>query len=1594
MTRINRIFARARFFLCIFLLTLNFAAQAADTDPNTIWPLCGRITENPPGGWVDTGGCPAVRAGDAAYSDEPLSSTFGPRPLASESNRYDFHRGVDIATPIGTPFFAISDGTVEIAGNHSSYSDPLVKLRHFRPGENSCSPNGCYHSYYLHIDSWVVSENDTVVKGQLLGYTGESASGFDHLHFEVRDAPSFDVFSAWSRDAIHPLSVVPYSAPNNTSIVFNNVDFAAPNAGIVDLTLTSNRFDLVSVNLELFDASHQLIAQTGNTPDANGYLVAPSSFDMEAWNFLYSHKDSTAFPWSSFGSGGVNECPYHADHGPSYSAAVHMDEQEPSNPLEGLFNGLHIRTQKYWPSDVDDYEVDLEFLALEGPAACVEATAVFASGDTAVSKWGSCDGGANLSPTAAMSWSCQGLACSFDGSPSSDPDGTVTTYDWDFGDSSNGSGINPGHSFPSAGSWQVNLVATDNEGASDNVTETVSVTVPMLVRGPYLQMQTDEGVTVRWRTDAATDSVVRYGASAANLSLSQTVSGSRTEHEVVLSGLGAGQQYWYSVGNSEAPIAGNATYHFHTAPTRGIAADTRIWVLGDSGTANSNARAVRDAYKAWASSDPADLVLMLGDNAYNDGTDAEYQAAVFETYPEILRQLPLWSTLGNHDGHTADSASQSGPYYDIFNLPANAEIGGLVSGTEAYYSFDYANIHFVTLDSYETDRSPGGAMMTWLLNDLAANTQPWVIAFWHHPPYTKGSHDSDTEGRLIDMRENALPILENWGVDLVMSGHSHSYERSYLLDGHYGSSLTLDPVANVLDPGDGSDVGDGAYEKPDIVAAARAGSVYAVAGSSGKVSNASLDHPAMYVSLASLGSMIVDVSGNRMDVVFLDAAGTVRDEFSIQKGPDTDPPLLTGASAEDASHVIVNFNEQLDQLEAESVSNYAISGLSTVSAVLMADGRSVRLTTSAMTSGSSYTLIVNNVQDLALNTIQPGSQVNFDFFETMTVSFQDGLKPTVSYDGTADAYIREVLATTAHGLETTLQVDGSEPSGSETDMSIVIVWDIGSIPANATVHAADIRLEVTNASNGSYTCYSLLRAWDQSQVTWNQAASGEPWGSPGADAASDRGSQPVCTVSAGSTGPLTVNLNADGLALVQNWVNNPALNHGIVIASPTTSDGADFHSSESSTALDRPMLSITYSVPVTPPNADPVANFIHSCTDLDCVFTDSSTDSDGSVTAWSWDFGDGNTSTSRHPSHSYASAGTYTVELTVTDDDSATDVFSDSVTASEPVTLVDNKAEADLPSAGTVSGTYLQTHEDDGATQSITERESGGKKNSRHSYLSHSWRFTVPSATTVTLIANAWSGGSTDGDSFNFEWSSDNNSFNYLFTVSSTSPSNVQSAAIPGSGTIYIRVTDTDQTPGNRSKDTVFVDQLIIRSDSVVPTDPPAPPLNLQAGSATSSSLDLTWQHDGTDEQSFDLQRKLSSTSTWTDLPSVGGGSTGHTDSGLNESTSYDYRIRARNAAGPSAWSNIATGLTSAAATIVLSADGYKVKGRQNVDLSWSGASSANVDIVRDGSIIATVPNGPFNYTDNIGAKGGATYVYSVCEAGTGSCSDDAVVVF
>jgi hypothetical protein len=403
---------------------------------------------------------------------------------------------------------------------------------------------------------------------------------------------------------------------------------------------------------------------------------------------------------------------------------------------------------------------------------------------------------------------------------------------------------------------------------------------------------------VRWRTDVKTDMRLEYATSLPALNSSPQAtepaarstsvrSGPTTEHQVTLSGLAPQTRYYYRVMERERVIAGGDAQHsFVTSPLGGDE-PVRIWVIGDSGISGRTTGedpgqgAVRDGFLKRYPLGSFHFLMMLGDNAYNTGSDDEYQRGVFDPYRTVLRSVVTWPTQGNHDYATR-------AYYPVFTLPTKGESGGLASGSEYFYSYEYGNVHFIVLNSEMRDASFRAAMVRWLRRDLAAHTKDWVVAYWHHPPYSKGHHDSDkestSEGRVIWMRTNILPILEEAGVDLVLSGHSHSYERSKFMNGHYGLSTTLSDREIVV-AGDGHDDEGRPYTKPQLNPQPHSGTVYVVAGNSGEVTVSVLNHPAMVVSLHKLGSMHIEFDANELYAQMIGADGSTEDYFTIRKDP-------------------------------------------------------------------------------------------------------------------------------------------------------------------------------------------------------------------------------------------------------------------------------------------------------------------------------------------------------------------------------------------------------------------------------------------------------------------------------------------------------------------------------------------------------------------------------------------------------------------------------------------------------------------------------------------------------------------------------------
>lgn len=473
-----------------------------------------------------------------------------------------------------------------------------------------------------------------------------------------------------------------------------------------------------------------------------------------------------------------------------------------------------------------------------------------------------------------------------------------------------------------------------------------------LVRQPYLQVGTSESMTIRWRTSIAMNSRVWYGASPNQMDLQAGSEADVTDHEIKLAGLQPNTKYYYAIGASDKTLQVGSENFFITSPLVGSQKKTRIWATGDCGNGSTNQRNVRDQYLNYLSeqSGHTDVWLLLGDNAYTSGADWEYQERFFDIYEEkIAKNTVLWPSPGNHDYNNGSTHERDVPYYDIFTMPRQGEAGGEPSNTEGYYSYDYANIHFISLDSHGYDYVEGssynlddvdGPQVQWLIRDLEANTQKWTIVYWHHPPYSKGGHDSDEEGNLRKLRERLLPVLESYNVDLVLCGHSHSYERSKLLKGHTGMERDFDPSVHNLSNSSGKNDGS-TNSAPYIKSATNGyeGTVYVVAGSAGAMKPGvspgdddygdGFPHNALPFGNDEIGgSFVIEVEGDRLDAKWLCSDGVIRDKFTMFK--------YGNGSTSSAKTRTMAANEPVDQQmgeESETIDIYPnpFSGETTLS---------------------------------------------------------------------------------------------------------------------------------------------------------------------------------------------------------------------------------------------------------------------------------------------------------------------------------------------------------------------------------------------------------------------------------------------------------------------------------------------------------------------------------------------------------------------------------------------------------------------------------------------------------------------------------------
>lgn len=291
-----------------------------------------------------------------------------------------------------------------------------------------------------------------------------------------------------------------------------------------------------------------------------------------------------------------------------------------------------------------------------------------------------------------------------------------------------------------------------------------------IAKGPYPMLPTTHSVTVCWVSDDETSGgVVRYAAGPSSNPAKGGVAaetGPKTRyHRVVIDHLKPYTRYTYQVTESATT---SATAFFLTAAPP--AQPFRFIAYGDCRTQPEKHAAVLKRMMAFR----PDFVLQTGDLVAN-GTNEAHWDIFWKTAQPLMRSTAYYPALGNHE-------QEGAPYFRYF--PVAAE-----------YSFDYGNAHFVALDSNRPE-SEWPAQEKWLQADLAAHqAATWRIVYFHHTMYTCVDLP-DRREQAKTLRARLEPILQAGGVQLVVSGHDHNYQRhvppsgiTYVVTGGGGAPL-------------------------------------------------------------------------------------------------------------------------------------------------------------------------------------------------------------------------------------------------------------------------------------------------------------------------------------------------------------------------------------------------------------------------------------------------------------------------------------------------------------------------------------------------------------------------------------------------------------------------------------------------------------------------------------------------------------------------------------------------------------------------------------------------------------------------------------
>jgi predicted phosphodiesterase len=549
-----------------------------------------------------------------------------------------------------------------------------------------------------------------------------------------------------------------------------------------------------------------------------------------------------------------------------------------------------------------------------------------------------------------------------------------------------------------------------------------------IVKGPYLQQLTPDSIVIMWETNTAADSQVDCDDGVSG-PLSFYVDESVKIHEIQLTGLAADTAYYYTVtsGTKTSP-----TSTFATAPDG--PRSFRFVAYGDTRTnANAHAAVIQGIINTPGGA--PEIVIHTGDLVENGDDSGQWGRQFFGPAHDLMINTPMLPIIGNHEG-------SGNLFRDLFSLGDNDD----------WFAFTYGSVRFIGLNTHNRSYSPGSVQYNWLagyddggqwvpgeLESDEYNNATWHIVYFHHPPYTATENHSDD----MDVQQDLVPLFEQYGVDMVFNGHSHAYERYfnngiyYIVAGGGGAPLrnvvndTVEPIREfgesayhhcVIDVdvdnsqlifearyNDGT-VLDGPitlvkdFTPPTaptgLTATAISDTQIDLSWTAASDPETGIDHYNIYSDGQLIDTSTVTsysdtglseateytykvsaVNGDMMD-------GPMSDPVTKQTLADTTAPTIDSVWVFSQTTVEVVFSEPVEQTSAETVSNYAIEGVSISSATLQGDTETVVLTVSTLSEGVTYTLTVNYVTDCAFtpNTIVPDTLETFEYVSNPPVA--------------------------------------------------------------------------------------------------------------------------------------------------------------------------------------------------------------------------------------------------------------------------------------------------------------------------------------------------------------------------------------------------------------------------------------------------------------------------------------------------------------------------------------------------------------------------------------------------------------------------------